>query len=238
MKKNDILTEKISVPDGIFPYTEKEAGRLGITGWSDLNKEMHFPKAMRELRSEKGYTQQQVADSIGVTKSTIGLYENGDNIPDIKTLYKISKLYKVPPEYLLNLSKSKSIDDVDRAFSEKTGLSDGAINELEFYNDFDMVELFNYLIENEEFKGFMVRLNNLLMYQGEYSKEELRPEKYHVSQYDTAKYAVISYFDKLIDDIYTNRAVEYCNYRNSTAHEREERWARAREQRGGNQNGK
>lgn len=126
MEKNE-KQEGIAVEEGIFPYTEKEAKEKGIKKSSDLNKKVYFPSKMKELRNRYGYTQQEVANIIGVTKSTIGLYETGDNIPDIKNLYKIAKLYRVSADYLLKLSEAESPDIDIQAINAKTGLSEKAI---------------------------------------------------------------------------------------------------------------
>jgi transcriptional regulator with XRE-family HTH domain len=148
MKRNDILIEKISVPDGIFPYTTKEAKELKITDKGPINKEMHFPKVMRERRNEKGYSQQTAADSIGVTKSTIGLYENGDNIPDIKTLYKISKLYDVSVGYLLGIDPVPTSNMETQDICKITGLSGTVIDKIIEFQDYTIVGL-NALLKSQ-----------------------------------------------------------------------------------------
>ena len=43
---------------------------------------MSFSQRLKEARLAKGYTQQEVADQIGVAKSTYSGYENGFREPD------------------------------------------------------------------------------------------------------------------------------------------------------------
>ena len=49
-------------------------------------------KNIKELREAKGLTQDQLAESMFVTRQTISNYENGRTRPDINTLMKLSEL--------------------------------------------------------------------------------------------------------------------------------------------------
>lgn len=56
---------------------------------------------LRGLRNAKGYTQQQVADMIGLkNKSTLGSWEVGKSEPDGYTLLRLCKIYDVEDIYL------------------------------------------------------------------------------------------------------------------------------------------
>ena len=45
--------------------------------------EQVFGKRLKELRKEHGYTIEQFADMVGISKSTLGYYENDKRMPDI-----------------------------------------------------------------------------------------------------------------------------------------------------------
>ena len=47
---------------------------------------MEFGDIVRELRSELGLTQKQLAAQIGTSKTTISLYESHERMPTPKTL--------------------------------------------------------------------------------------------------------------------------------------------------------
>ena len=51
---------------------------------------------LRELRGEK--TMQQVADDIGISKSAINMYENGERIPRDEIKVKFAKYYGLSVE--------------------------------------------------------------------------------------------------------------------------------------------
>ena len=59
-----------------------------------------FGDTLRELRNQKGYTQQQVADLLGLkNKSTLGSWEVGKSEPDGYTLLRLCKIYDVKDIY-------------------------------------------------------------------------------------------------------------------------------------------
>ncbi|MDD7291501.1 helix-turn-helix transcriptional regulator [Veillonella caviae] len=51
---------------------------------------------LKAARVNVGLTQKQAANGIGVSESTLLKYEQGKSYPDVKTLKKIEKLYKIP----------------------------------------------------------------------------------------------------------------------------------------------
>lgn len=62
---------------------------------------------LREIRTSKNLTLQQVADSIGVGNNTISRYENGTREPNIQTWYKLAKFFKVPTAYLQGIETTE-----------------------------------------------------------------------------------------------------------------------------------
>lgn len=56
----------------------------------------YLGKRIRALRKEDGQTQQQLADALGVGKSTISMYENGQREPDYETLEGLADHFNVP----------------------------------------------------------------------------------------------------------------------------------------------
>lgn len=60
-----------------------------------------FSKRIKELRKHYDLSMQQLADSLGITKSAVSMWENDDVIPNGKMLINISKEYDVSIDYLL-----------------------------------------------------------------------------------------------------------------------------------------
>jgi putative transcriptional regulator len=59
--------------------------------------------SVREMRARFRFTQQDLADKIGVSRQTIGLIEKGDYAPSITLALKISFVFGVPVEQIFHL---------------------------------------------------------------------------------------------------------------------------------------
>lgn len=71
-----------------------------------------FPVFSQRFRSLRGKTSQdKFADFLGISRPTVGFYENGDHLPDALTLSQIAKKCNVSADYLLGLSDAKTKDD-------------------------------------------------------------------------------------------------------------------------------
>lgn len=60
-----------------------------------------FANIIKRLRSSSGMTQTELAKKLGVSRSTIGMYETGARSPDTEMLEKIADLFNVDVDYLL-----------------------------------------------------------------------------------------------------------------------------------------
>lgn len=63
-----------------------------------------FCHILKRLRKEKGYTQQELANILGVGKSTISMYEVGERVPDYDMLAKIAQVFNVDINILFGAS--------------------------------------------------------------------------------------------------------------------------------------
>ena len=57
---------------------------------------------LKQLRSEKGVTQEQLAEILGVSGRTVSRWETGRNLPDLSILVQISEYYQVDIKEILN----------------------------------------------------------------------------------------------------------------------------------------
>lgn len=64
-----------------------------------------FPKVFKELRLKGKFSQQELADKLGIAKSTVSMYENGNREPDLETLESIADFFNVDMDYLLGRIK-------------------------------------------------------------------------------------------------------------------------------------
>lgn len=58
---------------------------------------------IKAARVNKGYSQAQAAEKIGVSKETLSNYERGKSYPDVPILKKIEEVYGVPYSHLIFL---------------------------------------------------------------------------------------------------------------------------------------
>ena len=72
---------------------------------------------IKKLRLDKGYTQKEVADLLGVDRSTYCCYEIGRIHPDLATIMKLSNVFKVHYTELLETER-------DNYFNSSGRLSD------------------------------------------------------------------------------------------------------------------
>ena len=59
---------------------------------------------IKELRKEKGLSQEKLAAVLGVTQDSISLWELDKRIPDTLYVVEMAKLFDVTTDYLLGLS--------------------------------------------------------------------------------------------------------------------------------------
>ena len=71
---------------------------------------VNFGSKIKELRLEKGLTQQQLANLLGVAVSAISSYESGSRYPSYEVLISIARIFHVSTDYLLGLDKLNTVD--------------------------------------------------------------------------------------------------------------------------------
>ena len=60
-----------------------------------------FNEMLKYLRQRAGYSQQDLADLLKISKSTIGMYEQCRRSPDYETLEKIADIFNVDMNFLM-----------------------------------------------------------------------------------------------------------------------------------------
>ena len=60
-----------------------------------------FGALLKALRKEKGLTQEQLAEKLGVTNRTVSRWETGANLPDMDVLIELTEFYQVDMKALI-----------------------------------------------------------------------------------------------------------------------------------------
>jgi transcriptional regulator with XRE-family HTH domain len=84
---------------------------------------------IKDLRAEKGISQNELAKALGLTQQAISAYENGLREPDLETLQKIADFFNVSVDYLLGRTDVRNpSDEITEAVEDDPEL-------LEFWNE-------------------------------------------------------------------------------------------------------
>lgn len=89
-----------------------------------------FSKRLRALRLENNLTIEEFANMVGISKSSVGYYENQNRVPDIVVVGRIADALNVSTDYLIGRSDARTKEPKLKSICDKTGLSDKSVNML------------------------------------------------------------------------------------------------------------
>lgn len=88
-------------------------------------------KRIVSLREEKGETQQELANAIGITRQSLSRYEIAARTVNAEVLGALARHFGVSADYLLGLSDVRSTEQDMRTACEVTGLTEETIKSLQ-----------------------------------------------------------------------------------------------------------
>ncbi len=94
-----------------------------------------FQNIFKSLRISNGLTQIETAERLGISRSTIGMYETGAREPDFETLEKIADFFHVNTDYLLGREPNTATE-----------------SQRQYYLNDDARDMAQFLFENPEYK--------------------------------------------------------------------------------------
>lgn len=124
-----------------------------------------FGKRLKELRKANGYTIEQFAAMVGISKSTLGYYENDKRMPDIEILARIADTLNVNADYLIGRTNTTAQKGRQKTVCEFTGLSDRAaeyLSEIVEKKDYAKLSIINHLFDEltEDYDFFSYETQN------------------------------------------------------------------------------
>ncbi|MCR2043229.1 helix-turn-helix domain-containing protein [Anaerosalibacter massiliensis] len=132
-----------------------------------------FGDRIKEERTLKQMTQKELSKFLGVSPSTVGMYEQNRRQPDSETIIKLSEIFNVSTDYLLGRTDIKNPENEDKEMKrlankeiksvedalEIIKFQDGLMLNGKILNDEDKMLLANalqlgmkYVLEQEEKK--------------------------------------------------------------------------------------
>lgn len=76
-------------------------------------RECKLAEKLTELRTAKGITQDEVAQSLSVSNKTVSKWENGSSAPDLDMLIALAEYYDVTCDHLLGISEERRTDSAE-----------------------------------------------------------------------------------------------------------------------------
>lgn len=96
-----------------------------------------FPSKLREIRKQKGFTQESISQLLGIGQSSYAKWENGKTEPTLENIGKLSKILGVSIDFLL--SNDSIVEFYRKIFSANPKITDDIeskiINDLDIYKD-------------------------------------------------------------------------------------------------------
>lgn len=99
---------------------------------------------IQELRKKKGLTQHDLATELGISSSTIGMYEQGRRDPDTKTLLRLASALNVSVDYLIMASDVATAFDADelaKNVAQNLMENEALMFSADCYTDVELAEL-------------------------------------------------------------------------------------------------
>ena len=159
---------------------------------------------LKDLRKEKGITQEQLAEELGVSDRTISRWETGNNMPDISLLVEIADYFDVSiPEIIKGERKSEEMKEESKEVAET----------MSYYAKAEKEQLVKS-IRNMSIIGFAALLVYMVLdVTGVYDRNDLLRYTYGISEaliYVTVLMFPL-YTTGLLSKIRINRAKYKCN---------------------------
>ena len=79
---------------------------------------INFSENITRLRHEKKITQEQLADFVGVTKSSVSKWEKKQSMPDVLLLPQLAAFFDVSIDELLGYEPQLSTEQMQKIYSE------------------------------------------------------------------------------------------------------------------------
>ncbi len=170
-----------------------------------------FAQRLKTLRKERGITQQQLADGVGISKGGLSYYENAGRTPDISILERFADYFGVTTDYLLGRTNAQTQKAKLQAVCNHTGLSDKSVNLLSDLKENSPAQLrvVNFLLEqaagdmdivydldDSDYQGSI--LNAVCRYLDRYNSPDEFIAEYASSSYEGISSAIQSALYQLI----------------------------------------
>lgn len=119
-----------------------------------------FSKRLKALRESAGLNQSQLAEELGVSRGSISYYENGERVPDIDFLYKVSKYFHISFDFLFGEKSGgeKSLEDRLSLSSEAIDAIEVLSRTVDLKTGLSLADVLNSLLLNPSFSDLLFQI--------------------------------------------------------------------------------
>lgn len=118
---------------------------------------MYFGEKLKRLRKEKNLSQIDLADKVGVTRSSIANYETGRNYPANDILTKFATLFNVSIDYMVD----DNFNSISKNHIPVLGIVKAGYNYLAEENIIGYVSINDNTLNSEDFFALEVKGNSM-----------------------------------------------------------------------------
>lgn len=110
---------------------------------------MIFAKKLKQLRQQTGWSQEQLADRLNVTRQAVAKWERGAGFPDIDNMQALAKLFNTSVDELLDYTRAglasamREPIDLDAYPTDTKGCSASDLAVADKFADADQIESLN-----------------------------------------------------------------------------------------------
>ena len=102
----------------------REDSSMARTAMPEDKKLNSFGAAIKKYRTAAGYSQQELADTMNITRHAVYCWENNSARPDIETIRELTRLLDIPLYELFDLSSDNTDADENRVLGYFRQLND------------------------------------------------------------------------------------------------------------------
>lgn len=74
--------------------------------------DIQISERLQKIRKEHGYSQEQLADELGVSRQAVSKWERGEASPDTDNLIALARLYGISIDYLLFEKEAEEVKEI------------------------------------------------------------------------------------------------------------------------------
>ena len=124
----------------------------------EIRQEEKFTTKLKLLRLERGKTQEEVADELGISRGCLANYETGKRTPDGDMLKKLAKVLGVSVDFMITYSDVRNVTLNEEELKVYTKANEKLkeygdiinLNEVDLVSRIQLIDFFQYLKEKEK----------------------------------------------------------------------------------------